>query len=66
MNLSFNDLKGNLPYFLLQIHLSLLELGSNSFLSRLPRFSASLGILALAENSFFGTNFALMRNIVCK
>ena len=54
MNLSFNDLKGNLPDFSLQIHLSLLDLSSNSFLSRLPRFSASLGILALAENSFFG------------
>ncbi|KAK9990385.1 hypothetical protein SO802_025370 [Lithocarpus litseifolius] len=54
MNLSLNELKGYVPDFSSQLQLSLLDLSSNFFSSPLPRFSASLGILALAENSFFG------------
>ncbi|KAK4584242.1 hypothetical protein RGQ29_022115 [Quercus rubra] len=54
MDLSFNELKGNVPDFSSQLQLSLLELSHNYFRSRLPRFSVSLRILALAENSFFG------------
>ncbi|XP_050240935.1 receptor-like protein EIX2 [Quercus robur] len=55
MDLSFNELKGNVPDFSSQLQLSLLDLSHNYFRSRLPRFSVSLRILALAENSFFGS-----------
>ncbi|XP_030923443.1 receptor-like protein EIX1 [Quercus lobata] len=55
MDLSFNELKGNVPDFSSQLQLSLLDLSHNYFRSRLPHFSVSLRTLALAENSFFGS-----------
>ena len=54
MNLAFNDLKGSVPDFSSQLQLSVLDLSHNYFWSPLPRFSSSLRILTLAENSFFG------------
>ncbi|KAL4645133.1 hypothetical protein ACB092_02G214100 [Castanea dentata] len=54
MDLSFNELKGNVPDFSSQLQLSLLDLRHNYFWSPLPRFSSSLRILALATKSFFG------------
>ncbi|XP_065638671.1 LRR receptor-like serine/threonine-protein kinase SIK1 [Quercus suber] len=41
MNLSFNELKGNVPDFSSQLQLSQLDLTSNNFWSPLPRFSAN-------------------------
>ncbi|KAL4645134.1 hypothetical protein ACB092_02G214200, partial [Castanea dentata] len=55
MDLSSNELKGNVPDFSSQLQLSLLDLSDNYFRSRLPRFSVSLSILFLANNSFFGS-----------
>nr|XP_023884361.1 receptor-like protein EIX2 [Quercus suber] len=54
MNLSFNELKGNVPDFSSQLQLSQLDLTSNNFWSPLPRFSANSRVLFLARNSFFG------------
>jgi EIX receptor 1/2 len=54
MNLSSNELEGYVPDFSSQLQLSQLDLGFNNFHSPLPRFSANLRILILAENSFFG------------
>ncbi|KAK7838857.1 receptor-like protein eix2 [Quercus suber] len=63
MNLSFNELKGNVPDFSSQLQLSQLDLTSNNFWSPLPRFSANsrlcqlkyLNYLNLSSNNLTGT-----------
>ncbi|XP_075675160.1 receptor-like protein EIX1 [Castanea sativa] len=61
MNLSFNALRGHVPDFSSQLHLSQLDLTTNFFRSPLPLFPTNTRVLFLANNSFSGPILNLCR-----